>query len=267
MRFLSTVTCALALSAIAADAQAGAWTQASGSGVAIVNGSYYSTDKLYNNGGNKQSQATYSKYELNPYLEYGLWDGVTAGANLSLQRAHQSSDSNWGLSDSEFFLRKRLWQGSGFIISAEPMVKLPSPEAADSSPKIGGTHPDAGLGLSGGYGFSTGKLNHFAGLDTQYRHRFGRPRDQLRISGTVGISVTERLMIMPQAFLTYRTSNPGTASFTQSSGDDYNLAKLQLSAVYKMSDGVSLQLGGFAHVDGKNVGSGNGVLVAVWKQF
>ena len=266
MRFhLSVVAVIAAMLPIAA--YAGAWTQDAGKGQIIINGLYYNTDRLYNNQGNKTSQTTYTKYELNPYLEYGWTDDITVGANLSLQRADQSSNTNWGFGDSEFFLRKRLWQQDGFVLSAEPMIKLPSPEGARETPQLGGSHPDAGLGLSAGYGFSAWGLNHFANLDAGYRYRFGQPENQIKLAGTLGIATAPRWMIMPQLFATYRANTPSTVTFTQSSGDDYNLVKLQLSTVYQLQDDLSLQAGGFSHAEGKNVGAGSGLFMAVWKKF
>jgi protein XagA len=258
---------------MASQAYAGAWTQPKGQGQVIVSGLYYSTDALYNNQGNKQSQANYRKYEMNPYLEYGWLENVTVGANLMLQRAHQdgtmgsAAQTNWGIGDSEFFIRSKLWEKDGLVFSAEPMIKLPSPEPGDELPQLGGRHPDAGLGFSAGYGFSTNGRNHFANLDAQYRYRFGRPENQIKLAATLGVSLTEKWMILPQAFITRRAATPDTTTFTQSSGDDYNLTKLQLSAVYKLTDDIMLQGGGFIHAGGRNVGAGNGVLFSVWKKF
>jgi hypothetical protein len=147
------------------------------------------------------------------------------------------------------------------------MIKLPSPEPADEMPQLGGRHPDAGLGLSAGYAFSSGGLNHFANLDAQYHHRFGSPKDQVKLAATVGYSLSQQWMLMPQVFITGRTETPNVAAFTQSSGDDYNLVKLQLSAIYTLNNTTALQLGGFIHADGKNVGASSGVLFAVWKKF
>ncbi len=249
------------------NAYAGAWTQKQGEGQVILNALYYSTKTLYNNQGNKASQAKFSKYELNPYFEYGLTDAVTIGANLSLQRTYQANNSNWGIGDSEFFVRTRLWEKDGFVLSLEPMVKLPSPEHATETPALGGRHPDAGLGLSAGYGFSAFGQNHFANLDTQYRYRFGSPENQIKLAGTVGISVTDTLMFMPQLFATLRANDPAAAAFTQSSGDDYDLLKGQISAVYKMNEQTNLQIAGFSHLDGKNVGAGEGLVLSVWQKF
>ena len=271
MRRILAIICITAFNALPFHAFAGAWTQDQGSGQAILTGSYYNTDSYWDNQGHKQSEPAYSKYNLNPYLEYGLTSDITVGTNLSLQRDHQDSgagsaaQTSWGLGDSEFFLRKRLWQDGGFIVSAEPMVKLPSP--TDRMPKLGGSSPDAGLGLSGGYSFTAWGLSDFADIDTQYRHRFGTPKDQINLAGTLGISVSPSWMIMPQTFLTYRTTTPAVAAFSNSAADDYNLITLQLSAVYKASNDVSLQFGGFSHVAGRNTGGGEGALFAVWKKF
>jgi len=271
MRHIITTACALALAALPFRAFASAWTQNQGSGQAILTGTYYDTSSYWSNQGHKQSEPTYSQYDLNPYIEYGLTSDITVGTNFFLLRDHQdgsttgTSQTSWGLGDSEFFLRKRLWQGDGLVFSAQPMVKLPSP--TDTMPKLGGSSPDAGLGLSGGYSFIAWGLQDFADIDTQYRHRFGTPKDQVNLAGTVGISVSPSWMIMPQTFFTYRTTTPTNAVFTNSGADDYNLITMQLSAVYKVTDETSLQFGGFDHVAGRNTGSGDGVLFAVWKKF
>jgi len=249
----------------ATDAYAGAWTQPEGTALVITGASYYNSTAYRDNQGRKKSQPAYNKFELNPYFEYGLTDGLTLGGSLSLQAAYQNVTaagllSHYGIGDSEFFLRTRLWQQDGFALSAEPMVKLPSPSSSHS-PRLGGAHPNAGMGLSGGYGWD----KHFVGIDTQYRHRFGEPRDQFKLSGTLGISLSDRWTVMPQFFMTWRSSTPPAAAFTQSSGDDYDLARLQFSAMYKLRENLSFQFGAFRDMDGKNTGAGNGVLFSLWQ--
>ena len=120
MRFLSPVICSIALSALASSAFAGAWTQDPGNGLFILNGLYYSADKLWDNSGHKQSQPTYSKYELDPYLEYGLADGVTIGTNLSLQRAHQ--DGHLLLQHLHLHLRQAETEQSLRVLDLLPLL-------------------------------------------------------------------------------------------------------------------------------------------------
>ncbi|MBY0406217.1 MAG: hypothetical protein K2Q01_00875, partial [Rickettsiales bacterium] len=208
------------LSLWSAPALAGAWTQDVGHANVIVTASRYASSDFYNSNGNRTAQADYRKYELNPYIEYGLYDGVTLVGNLSLQSAEQDvaggfTRHSWGLGESEFSVRARLWQGYGFVVSAEPMVKLPPPDSS-TLPPLGSPNPDAGLTGSVGYGMDAWGQHHFANLDTQYRHRMGRQRDQVRVNATVGIGVARDWVVMPQAFLTLRTDDPQVASFTQS---------------------------------------------------
>jgi len=270
-------------------AYAGAWTQKKGQGLFILGSSYYRAEDFVNNFGKRQSQPRYQKFEINPYVEYGLTDSVTLGANLSLQYTRQNSSStftqqitpfttltttingaynNAGIGDSEFFVRKRLYQKDGFVLSAEPMVKLPSPYSYMRLPDIGSTHPDAGLTLAGGYGFSAYGQNHFINVDTGYRHRLGNPKDQIRASVTVGIGLDPDWMVMPQLFVTQRTSSPSqVVGFSQSPVNDYNNSKAQLSLIYTMWDNTSVQVGGFYDLSSRNSSTGEGVLVALWRHF
>lgn len=265
MRYFLSLLFLLAFSGIC---YAGAWTQPQGSGQVILTTGYYGTDQYFDNAGSKKSQPDYSQYALSPYVEYGLRDDLTIGTNLSLQYLTQNGYYHYGIADSEFFLRQRLWQGDGFVISAQPMIKLPSPTSSTRLPQIGSSTPDAGLTLSGGYGFSAYGQNHFLDLDAGYRHRFGRPHDQVNLSATAGIGLTSQLMLMPQLFATYRTAVPAaTSGFLQSASNDYNLTRLQVSAVYKLTNDLSLQVGGFTTLDGRNTGGGSGALFGIWKSF
>jgi hypothetical protein len=252
---------------ITGAAYAGAWTQSSGKWLFVQNISYYSTSKFFDNSGKKQNLNNYNKYELNPYIEYGLRDDVTIGANLFLQRASQNNMSNWGIGDSEFFIRKQLWEKDGFVFSVEPMIKLPSIESSSQQPQIGNRNFDTVVTFSGGYSFKAWGLNHFTNLNTGYRHRFGTQNDQFKLEATAGLSLSKKYMLLAQAFNTTRLTDTIQPAFTQSSSDDYDLTKLQISAIYKMDDKLSFQAGAFSHVAGRNVGSGSGAIIAINRNF
>lgn len=246
-------------------AYAGAWTQEVGKTLFIGNLSYYSTDRYFDNSGSKQPLASYKKYEFNPYIEYGFKDDITIGANLFVQRAAQYNNINIGIGDSEFFARLRLWQKDGLVFSLEPMIKLPSLEKESNQPQIGSRNFDTGLSSSIGYGFKAYNLNHYINMDTGYRHRFGVPSDQLKLSVSAGVSITKETMILTQLFATKRVASNYNPVFTQSSSDDYDLSKIQLSGVYKLNEETSLQLGAFRNVSGRNIGNGSGFIFSVSK--
>lgn len=246
---------------------AGAWTRESGRGLFVQNFSYYSTNKYFYNSGKKQQINSYRKYELNPYLEYGVRNWLTVGVNLFAERASQNRETNWGIGDSEFFARARLWKQSNFVFSAEPMIKLPSLSEKTDTPKIGNNNLDTGLTLSAGYSFKYLELDHFINIDGGYRHRLGKPNDQLKFSATAGMSVTKKSKILAQIFQTEQVNNKNNVTFTQSSSDDYDLTKLQISGIYEIYDRISLQLGVFTNAAGRNTGSGDGGLIAISKEF
>lgn len=253
-------------------AQAGAWLQPKKHGQIIISDSYAYAGKYFDNEGHRHSQPNYFKYEFSPYIEYGVRDYLTLGATVSLQRAYQRlSPGNiflhYGVGDSEFFARTRIFQDKNFILSATGLIKAPSPQASTSYPRIGSITPDVGGGLSAGYAFDAFGRHHFASVDTLYRSRLGSPRNQVNVNATVGIGITKKWMFMPQLFVTRRTSHPDVVVFNQSPDDDYDLNKVQLSAVYRHTSKISFQMGVFSGVTGKNTGKLNGAMLSMWKSF
>jgi len=257
-----------------AAAFAGAWTQAEGQLQSIITSTYYHSGQRYDTRGHKQPQATYTQQEISPYAEYGWRDGTTLGTRLSLMRATQAAQGtsraqvNWGFGDSEFFVRRRLWRKDDLVLSAEPLVKLPSPGSSGfDAPRLGGSHADLAMGLAGGYGFAAFGRSHFTEASAQYRARLGSAKNQWRFTASGGARISSRLMLMPQLFIIRREESPAAARFTQSAGDDFNQLRLQLSAVYELSPAHSVQLGAFTDRDGKNTGAGHGVLLALWTRW
>lgn len=251
----------------AAHANPGAWVMPEGKGQVITNASYYVSKHRFNNNGDKVAQPTYSKWELNPYLEYGMWDHTTIGANMFLQRANDSANSNYGVGDVEVFARSRLWHNDRAVISLQPLLKIPGIYENKRSPKIGSEHMDIGLSVLGGMNFETFGFKQYGELEVGARNRFGKPENQYIVNATLGTNLTDDVQVLLQTFNTLRATDPSVATFTQSPNDDYDLSKAQLSAVYTYNERISLQAGGFYHLAGTNVGNGAGALFSVWTRF
>lgn len=250
-----------------AAANPGAWVLDEGMWQVITTSSYYHSDERFDGAGNKIPQPTYQKFEINPYIEYGLMEHTTVGANLFLQQAKSGGESNWGLADAEFFARTRLWHTEDMVISVQPLIKIPGLFDDSSQPTIGSD--DADLALSGffGYHFNLLDKRHFSEVEMQYRHRLGTPEDQYRINATIGLTITPQWQFLAQSFTTLSSDSVRGATFTQSARDDYDLQKIQLSGVYQVDDGLSLQAGGYYNIAGRNTGNGLGAIFGVWKRF
>ncbi len=252
--------------------QAAGWTQPEGAIQTITTARYYTTDEFFDNDGNRQVQSRYTKYEINPYLEYGLTDSLTLGFNGFVDYVTQNSptlarDRNLMLSDVELFSRIRMVQGEDWVFSLQPLIKFPSLYEHDNAPRSGSEFFDAELSTQAGKSFSWFGQTHFTTFVAGYRHRFDTPKDQYKLEWTTGLRVNDQWQITPQIVYTGRIDSVSNPTFTQSGQDDYNLLKLQLSALYTLSETVSVEAGAFLHSQGENTGSGGGVMLAVWKKF
>lgn len=269
MRLLPRLMLACVVMA-AASAYGGAWTQPQGSFQLIQTLRSTSASKFWDSNGNRQNQPYYSKYEYRPYLEYGLTPDITLGGSIAIQRVNQLSNNfrivHIGAGDSELFARLRLWHNDRAVISVEPFVKLPS-LSNYLLPAIGNQHTDTGIMVNAGYGFEALGRHHYADISAGYRYRFGLSNDQIHLNGTLGIALDERWTLLPQFFATWRMREPTFNRFTLSPSDDYNQLQLQLSATYQLTESLGVQAGGFTDIEGKNLGIGRGVLVALWTRF
>tara|TARA_B100000989_G_scaffold242722_1_gene189678 strand:- start:117 stop:944 length:828 start_codon:yes stop_codon:yes gene_type:complete len=256
----------------AGHAHAGAWTQAQGDLLAISNQVYFTSDAFWDLDGDKQSQSRFNKYEINPYLEYGLRDDITLGANLFLQYVRQDingqSEDNIGLADTELFLRKRLYKDDNWVISLQPLLKLPSQFSDDDALPRGGSSPwDAELSLMAGYSFKALARYHFVDSRIAYRKRANSLRDQVKLEAKLGWQLYDGFYVIPAAYATLSTDLPDNATFQQSGELDYDLYKLELTGLYKLDDSRFVQAGGFAHVDGRNTGKGYGFMLSIGQTF
>ncbi|MBV8939494.1 MAG: hypothetical protein JO089_06615 [Alphaproteobacteria bacterium] len=267
MRRQASVLAGICLTALTSfPACAGAWTQSENQGLVITTAAYYGAGDYFDNGGSRRSQPRYTKEELNPYVEYGLRDGLTLGGNFFIDRLDDTMHTRTGIGDSEIFLRRRLWQEGDYVLSVQPLARLPALASSQRQPALGSATPDAAVSLLGGMQFTAFGQTHYAEMDAGYRFRFGPRADQVLLAATLGLRLDPRLTVMPQLFQTFRMG-AGNGSFTESPRDDYTLTTAQLSAVYQLTDADAVQAGAFSHVAGKNTGAGGGVLLAYWRTF
>lgn len=247
-----------------------AWTVPQGKYELYLNANTYNTNTYFDRDGKKQAQPRYLKYEINPYAEMGWRDGTTLGATLSLNSIKgtdlpsQQTGNNVGIADPSLFLRQRLWQSSRAILSVQPLLKLPSLFTDDLLPRSGSNQIDAELRLLGGVSFPALGQEHFANLEIAYRKRFATPADQWRIDATLGITLNESWTLLPQLSVIQSAINLSSAAFTQTPQDDFDLIKPQISALYRWDNTRTIQAGAFSHLQGRNTGAGEGMMLSLW---
>lgn len=248
-------------------AYAGAWTQEQGKGLAVSSTSYYSTSEYFDTNGDTQPQSTFNKQELNLYGEYGFRDDMTLGLNLFLNHVEQDGITNTGLSNTELFLRQRIFRDDARVISLQPLIKLPSLDAEDRTPRGGSKSADGALYLLYGENLRLISDRDYMDLALGIRARSDGLAPQWHLDAKLGLRVLEQLTLTPALYHTESISPDTRQVFAESGDRDYSLTKAELSAAYMLGDGRYVQLAFFAHIAGKQTGSGNGITVSYGVTF
>ena len=253
--------------ATATTAQAGAWVQPMGKGLLITQATYYSTDSYFDTNGQKQSQPRFSKYELQPYGEYGLNDWLTLGGSAYAQSVSQAGTRNRGIADPEIFARARLWHSDTQVISVQPLVKFASHFQKGGSPQGGSKSRDAELSIL--YGRNVKILGDRDYVDSRvgYRMRDHGLSNQVRSDVAVGLNINNTVQIIPALRSVMATDMTEAATFNEGGDLDYSVLKAEVTGVYRMNDRQWLQASLFKHVAGIQTGGGYGISLGFAESF
>jgi hypothetical protein len=249
------------------QAYAGAWTQPKHSLFLSAGLGYYAADKFYDINGNSTDIPTYTKYDLNPYVEYGFSDNLTLGGSARLEYIDQSSQQNLGLGDSHLFARQRVYRSDFLTLSLQPGVLIPRLYQSDDAPQVGSDSAAYELKALAGINFDAFDCTHYAGVDGGYRLRGGDEDDQFLLDLSLGSNISEGWTILAQNFNVISSDLPNLAASSITAENDYTLSKIQLSVVNELTPATSLQVGGYMDVYSRNTGKGQGALISIWRTF
>jgi hypothetical protein len=257
-------------------ARGGAWTFAEHSGQLILTTLYYQAEHTFTRGGGRRAfdhDGSFTKWEFNPYLEYGLRNDVTLMASIFLREVEFTNrfggDRNFGLADPELALRYRLSAPeSRTVWSIQGLVKLPV-ATSSATPPLGNEQTDVEARLLVGRGFSIGGHGAFWNVEGAFRFRDEAPADEVRLDATLGYDVTPNWLVLGQFFglKGVGNSSPSASPGNPSLETDYDLYKAQVSVVYRIAPSIRLQVGYLRDLAGRNTGAGQGALFALWLRF
>jgi len=248
----------------APPAAAGAWTRAKGDGQAIVTTARRMAPAGSMFGGAPNHDTTISQV----YAEYGLLDGLTVGAKvyveLSTTDYEQSSAAIGG------FLRKRLWQAGGGVISAEagyahPFESWLGSAFAEAEP---GAVPEAHVAGFYGHGWGDAFSGAFLSTGVGYHWRGEGEADDLRAEITAGYKPVRRVMGMLSLYGLMPLQSGGDPSLKIAPSVAYTLWPYVGRNEKKPEGPVhpnSIQIG--ISYDVLNPGDGLGASISIWRSF
>lgn len=262
---------------------AGAFLQPPGQGVLIVTASFAEANKAYDSRGKLVAAPSYDKFEPRAYIEYGVFEKLTlvaettymqfrgasqqldslrilteearAGAPLFLPADH-SGARYAGIGAGWVGARLGLLEWGSFILSLQASVRTASPAARRFLDMRERFQQDARLQL--GWPFEFFGMPGFGDAQIGYRS-VGQSGGEIRADVTCGVRPFDDLLLLAQGFTTVA---PGDLRSTYMSSQ-----KFQLSAVFDVTEKISLQVGGLAAVRGVNDSAERGVVTALWYKF
>jgi hypothetical protein len=254
----------LAIIAVPHAAVAGAWTLPAGESEMAVIGTWTTASRVFDAAGNLTSTARTTKYELQGFYEYGATDRFTVMLNPGLQHVEIAAPVNatrTGLGYFEFGGRYRLFGGSSWVLSAQATLRAPGAFEPINAAAIGYSDPEVDFRALFGYGTTIADMPAFFDVQLAQRFRAASPPDEFRADLTFGIRPYPSWLLLVQS-LNVISEGSAPPVFP-----DYAYHKLQLSVVYDVTPGWSLQVGGFTSIAGRNALQENGMLLGAWYRF
>ncbi len=241
--------------------------QPKGRGQFIQQFSYYTNNEYFDFEGVRTSQSRFTKYEFQPYVEYGLLDNLTIGATGYAQRVQQSGENNSGIADPEFFARSVLWQNDVERISIQPLIKFKSQFESHGTPRGGSKSTDMELSLLYGKNLHIVSDRDYLDMRAAYRYRSGRLNNQLRSDAALGLAVAPAWWVIPAIRTITATTMEDSASFSENGDQDFDLTKAEITILHEYAPSKSAGLTLFSHVMGAQTGNGMGAVLSLSQGF
>lgn len=259
----------LVLILLPASSLAAAWPLKKGDVQVINTLLSYRSQYFIDDNGRRHRQGTFSKFDYNPYIEYGLSKKNTVGISPHFVYASQRTQSEAAaLTDVEIFLRRYKKKDHGLTLSSQYLIKLPGGYGSGKESLLGTNGFDIEKRLLVGYNFSAYKKQHFANAELAYRYRNGVISDEIRLDTTLGLRFSEKWSWLIQEFGTFAIQpSIAEAGATPANNTGYRLVKLQNSALYDLTEKLALQFGVTQDVYSRNTGRGMGIIAGVWVRF
>ncbi len=255
-------------------AEGGAWLQPKGGLFASFITYYYSTTHYFDSHGSiKKRGGRFTKFEINPYFEYGVSDKDTAVLNIFYDwiddERRNGTVSNDGFTDLELGWRRKVWSNDWNVVSSQFTLVVPLGYDIEDDPRLGYGRYALEFALQYGHAFLLADRYGFIDLYVGPRFYIGYPSDQFRIKLTAGYDITQKTQILAFGELHYGLGNGSLKRVGRNLTvtPDYKLLKVGLSGRYRITPHLSLVFTGYSHIWGEDTGAGGGFYGSIWLSY
>ncbi len=156
----------------------------------------------------------------------------------------------------------------GWQVAVQTLAKAPG-YRAETKPRPGNGQLDWEGSVLLGRSLPIGSRWGWVSGETGYRRRWGRPADQLRAEAAGGVHLTHTVTVFGQYFaiVGFGELVPAERSSNPLVEPRFDLHKIQVSGLLRLSPSLRLQIGWAWDVGGRNTGAGNALVVGLWQNF
>jgi hypothetical protein len=243
---------------------AGAWTLDQGHGQVVVTATPSTADEAFDGDRTTQPRPRYNKFEAQGLAEYGVTDWLTAIVSPGFQHidiAEPVGAHRTGLGYTEFGGRLRFLHGDNWVVSGQVSARVPGTFDAANPAAVGYNGFEYDFRLLFGYSFSVGAWPAFVDVQVAQRFRAGDPPNETRADISFGVRPQPQWLMLAQVFNVV-SQGPSPPIYPS-----YDYSKLQLSAIYDLTQQWSVQAGGFTTFSGRNALQENGLILGAWYRF
>ncbi len=252
------------LTPLGAAPRAGAFLMPEGNGQVIYQSSFEGARSSFDGRGHVIPSSAWSRASLSAAAEYGATDWLTLLAATSLDRYVDAQTSFLGLRGlgvTSLGARGPIFYATDWLMSAEASVRVPGAAIASWDQSIDRSR-NVDLRLMAAYQFKVFDSDGFVETQAAARFALNPVPNAARRAGlldvTLGVQPWASLQILLQSFGKVEPQVAGSAAISQ---------KLQLSGVWRMSSGVSLQVGAFATLLARHAAFSRGLVSGLWYHF
>lgn len=251
---------------------AGAWTQDKGGSYHRMAMNYYFADKEFDSNGNSKSMASdgeFRDFNLNYYVEYGILDNLTAIASLyykDLEKEdHHFKYESSGTGDFDLGMRYRLHSSNAGVVSIQGLLKVPELYDEDDPLPLGNGQYDYEVRML--YGRPLWPLlPAYINIEAGYRLRAEKPSDEFRYLLEIGSDIGSQCYTRLKLDWTIAAENGDDTMYSYGNPTnrlEYDLTKIDLTAGWRMSPTLGLEMGYTYPLSGESTADGETFTLAV----
>jgi len=250
---------------IGAPALASPWAKENNQLLVISSADYFSAPLEPTSTLDGLVESDFKRLDSITYVEYGLTNDVTIGGKVvfgtSWLTRGTDIETATGFSEIEAFGQYQLFRSGQDAGAVRLTLARPSNFSSGARAELQSDGMDVDLSILYGRNLHARRTKIFTAIDAGFRKRLGNAADQVRIQTTLGFEPSERFLFLVDTFATISLRNEDIG------GADFDIVKIQPSALWRISNRWGLQVGVTEEITGRNITLGRTFFVGLWSSF